>query len=360
MKDQPVVTLKKLIAQHGKNLTNDARRTEALLNDLCPDYRREVFVLVNAQRQRVPADLLAAPEWMPIEAVSGRLSRRLQDRLAFSEEAADWAVQSWASALGLQQRPTALGRLLHRIRTGLQVVSPDRSIEASKRQTGQCDVQSSVQEGSAGAAPGALPARARPEDAVRSWKKRTFAWLAIGVSAVTLVWAFTYGLPVGRTEFTLLDTARSPSRIAQHVYELPRMAWVSEGPLLVRAGPAMSEDTLTMLEAGQSVRVIGFSSDVQWSRIAQPLEGWVSNWYLNFLSPDELETPVQVLHRPMRAAGDGAPVYALPSQAGEAISYLDAGVATVAIATTVDGEWRHIARPVRGWVMSRNLVPDVE
>ena len=55
------------------------------------------FLLVHALRERIPADLLS-------KSNSGaghgqRLTQRLQERLGFTVEAADWAVESWSMAL---------------------------------------------------------------------------------------------------------------------------------------------------------------------------------------------------------------------------------------------------------------------
>ena len=86
MHAQPPRTLKSLLKQYGQELIDDPRRTEALLRDLCGQHTREIFVLVNAQKQRVPSDLLAAPAWMPRQATYSRLSKLLQTKLALTEE----------------------------------------------------------------------------------------------------------------------------------------------------------------------------------------------------------------------------------------------------------------------------------
>lgn len=105
MHQQPPRTLKRLLKQYGQELIDDPRRTEALLRDLCGQHTREIFVLVNAQKQRVPSELRTAPTWMPRQAVYTRLSRMLQTKLAITEDAADWAVLSWAAALDLDALP---------------------------------------------------------------------------------------------------------------------------------------------------------------------------------------------------------------------------------------------------------------
>ncbi len=105
MHAQPPRILKRLLKQYGQELINDPRRTEALLRDHCGQHTREIFVLVNAQKQRVPSELRDAPTWMPRRALYTRLSRMLQTKLALTEDAADWAVKAWASALDLDSPP---------------------------------------------------------------------------------------------------------------------------------------------------------------------------------------------------------------------------------------------------------------
>ncbi len=92
--------LSELIAQYGSALGDDPRQLRALLSDLCPGCKREVHVLVAAAEQRVPAELLNAAG-SPYEVTAGRLARRLTSDLALTEEAARWAVESWAVALGI-------------------------------------------------------------------------------------------------------------------------------------------------------------------------------------------------------------------------------------------------------------------
>jgi serine/threonine protein kinase, bacterial len=93
--------LAELVNRYGQTLTDDPRRTEALLRDYCGEHRREISVLVGAQRERVPADLLASSGGAPTQIVITRLAKRLEDNLGLAEEAARWAVASWAIALGV-------------------------------------------------------------------------------------------------------------------------------------------------------------------------------------------------------------------------------------------------------------------
>jgi HEAT repeat protein len=49
----------------------------------------------------VPSDLLSPRHSLPFPLFKGFLVKRLQDELGFSDEAAQWAVDSWSGALGL-------------------------------------------------------------------------------------------------------------------------------------------------------------------------------------------------------------------------------------------------------------------
>jgi hypothetical protein len=101
MNEQAASTLASLISRYGSSVALDPLRCEALLRDTCPRCRREIFVLVNAVRQQIPADLLSPRHSLPPELFRGFLVKRLQDELAFSDEAARWAVDTWAFALGV-------------------------------------------------------------------------------------------------------------------------------------------------------------------------------------------------------------------------------------------------------------------
>lgn len=101
MNDAPRQTLRALVARHGPGLCSDARRCEALLRDHAGAHRREVNTLVSALKERVPLDLLAAQSAMPRSLLVARLAKRLEDQLALTPEAARWAVDSWALALGV-------------------------------------------------------------------------------------------------------------------------------------------------------------------------------------------------------------------------------------------------------------------
>jgi Holliday junction DNA helicase RuvB len=93
--------LQQLIARFGHDLCNDARRCEALLRDVCADRKREIFVLVNAARERVGHDLLELSSGVPVDILLARLTKRLEENLGLPEPLARWGVESWAIALGV-------------------------------------------------------------------------------------------------------------------------------------------------------------------------------------------------------------------------------------------------------------------
>jgi hypothetical protein len=102
MNDLPRQKLHGIIVKYSRSICDDARRCEGLLRDLCSGYKRETHVLVSALRERVPHELLnTSSSGITKEVTIARLSKRLHDELAMTEEAARWAVESWALALGL-------------------------------------------------------------------------------------------------------------------------------------------------------------------------------------------------------------------------------------------------------------------
>ena len=101
MHDEPRQKLRELLIEYGRALCEDPRRCEALLKDYCGQYKREIFVLVSALKNRVAEDLIKTSAGVPPALVMGRLSQQLEDELGLAGDAARWAVESWALALGL-------------------------------------------------------------------------------------------------------------------------------------------------------------------------------------------------------------------------------------------------------------------
>ena len=94
--------LRELIVSFGTTLANDPKRLEGLLKDYCASCRKEVNALVNAAKEGIPAEILAAGDGTSWEALGSRLIRRLEDELGLAEEVARWAVESWTMALGIK------------------------------------------------------------------------------------------------------------------------------------------------------------------------------------------------------------------------------------------------------------------
>lgn len=100
MHDLPRQKLGEIIVMYGRLVCEDPRRCEALLRDLCSQYHREITVLIGAQKERVAHDLLVS-QHVPAPVLMAQLTQRLQDNLALTKDAATWAVESWALALGI-------------------------------------------------------------------------------------------------------------------------------------------------------------------------------------------------------------------------------------------------------------------
>jgi hypothetical protein len=80
-----------------------------MLNDLLRGgHRREVFVLVSALQAGIAADLLRTGSGVPMPLLLGRLRQRLEDDLMLRADAAHWAVETWALALGVIDSPVQM------------------------------------------------------------------------------------------------------------------------------------------------------------------------------------------------------------------------------------------------------------
>ena len=101
MNNIPRQKLREIILQYGRSLCDEPKRCEAFLQDFCGQYHKEVSVLIIALKERVPADLLASPNSIPPVVLLARLTKRLQENLSLTEDAARWAVESWGLALGV-------------------------------------------------------------------------------------------------------------------------------------------------------------------------------------------------------------------------------------------------------------------
>lgn len=94
----PVRALCQLSETYGRALCRDPQRVEAMLRDLCPGNKREIFLLVSALKEQIVPDLMSTHEGAPEEVVVSRSRRKLSDNLGITEESAGWAVDSWLQA----------------------------------------------------------------------------------------------------------------------------------------------------------------------------------------------------------------------------------------------------------------------
>jgi hypothetical protein len=97
----PRQKLCEIISRYGSSLSDEPQRCEALLRDLCGQYRKEISALVSAVKEGIARELLSSDNSVSPEILLESLTQRLQENSALSEEAARWSVESWALALGV-------------------------------------------------------------------------------------------------------------------------------------------------------------------------------------------------------------------------------------------------------------------
>ncbi len=100
MYDLPRQKLCELLDHYGIIIIKDAERCESLLRNACGDeYKRAIFVLVNAIREGVVKEISNLPQSLLNDEELNRLAQHLHENLWLDKSAADWAVESWALAL---------------------------------------------------------------------------------------------------------------------------------------------------------------------------------------------------------------------------------------------------------------------
>ncbi|HXH69816.1 MAG TPA: hypothetical protein VNI60_05655 [Pyrinomonadaceae bacterium] len=140
MNNLPRQMLCQILKKYGNEVCSDAKRCEGLLNDLCGSYGREINVLVNAIEERVPLDLLAANSSMPHELLLTKLEKRLEEQTALTTDAAQWAVESWALALGVATEAEIEKRHQKRVKptptiSNIETTQPNSAEENKVRNT---------------------------------------------------------------------------------------------------------------------------------------------------------------------------------------------------------------------------------
>jgi hypothetical protein len=100
MENQVRETLAKIVQQYGMDVIDDPAKVQGLLKDLAGQHRREINLLMSALRAGVPQDLNSSSG--PIAITADRLSVRLREETGLAEDAANWAVETWAAAIGIE------------------------------------------------------------------------------------------------------------------------------------------------------------------------------------------------------------------------------------------------------------------
>lgn len=133
MNNEPRQALREIVAKFGTEICSDSRRCEGLLKDKCGSFRREISILINALDERVPLDLLAGGNSLPRELLLNRLAKRLEDNLALTENAAVWAVETWALALNLITDPEVAERANERTKNQAKNTDFDSEYQIRER-----------------------------------------------------------------------------------------------------------------------------------------------------------------------------------------------------------------------------------
>jgi len=93
--------LQEVINTYGADIFEDPGRLEGLLKDQCGQYKREIRLLISTLKEGVVNDLRLGKGSTPVELLVPQLCKKIEENLLLSPEAAEWAVKSWAVALGL-------------------------------------------------------------------------------------------------------------------------------------------------------------------------------------------------------------------------------------------------------------------
>ena len=98
--------VREMVARHGQQVVDDPRKVEGLLRDLCCNERPEANMLIAALKEGVPAELVSSSDTgAPPNLTLGRMFTRLRENMGMADEAAAWAVETWALALGVISTP---------------------------------------------------------------------------------------------------------------------------------------------------------------------------------------------------------------------------------------------------------------
>jgi type IV secretory pathway VirB10-like protein len=94
--------LQNILVDYGQEVISNQTQCERLLSERCWDVKREGVVLVAALRENLPQRLLKLPSTSLSKTAVLNYSAQLSQSTGLEESAAQFAVESWAKALGLQ------------------------------------------------------------------------------------------------------------------------------------------------------------------------------------------------------------------------------------------------------------------
>jgi hypothetical protein len=100
MNDLARQKLIRLLDAESESALDDTERFEALLFDYCGECRQEIAALMAAVEEDVPQALRRGQN-EPYMLLTARLAMKLNAERSIYPEAAQWAVETWAVALGI-------------------------------------------------------------------------------------------------------------------------------------------------------------------------------------------------------------------------------------------------------------------
>jgi tetratricopeptide (TPR) repeat protein len=93
-----------VINKNGISILDDPEKVAAELNDLCEgEYKKERDVLILALKENIPRELLKSHHKVTLGNTSKRLRKRLIENHGIPDERAQWALETWEKALGIQE-----------------------------------------------------------------------------------------------------------------------------------------------------------------------------------------------------------------------------------------------------------------
>jgi cation transport ATPase len=100
-------TVRKILADivntYGTSIHEESRRCRALLSDYARGmHKPAVNALMMAVEEDVPKELLSAKSDQALEGLINKMTQKLATNRSMTQEAARWAVESWAFALALK------------------------------------------------------------------------------------------------------------------------------------------------------------------------------------------------------------------------------------------------------------------